>query len=595
MKYGLLCFMLLFLTPMAHSQKRYLVSPTNDVIPLKNGESARTVIEKFRIQQQKQKRATATVQDSRIGYPPDMNPVDGTFLAFHKDVVGMWFESPASGSIDSIFWVSGFSVGAMDSIIFLRVFQSNINAQSGPGHPPYPPPCVNWGYYVSTQDFDQGLSPFIEDATDTTWHSTVSGTTPSFPPARFNIWGFSGIAVIDHVNSVNSLAMSEIGIPLDVQCGDEFFITMRPNSPNAHVENDVATTWTYSTTNVPSPSRLWKFYEHESPAECQGTFNHGWANRAFLNSDTMISVVLNWWYVMTVNGPSLNCPGDVFVNSPAGQCGATVTYTPPTSQCGAVTCTPASGSFFPLGLTEIDCSTPNGDNCSFNVIVNDNEPPTISVSLDPTVLSPPNHTLRDITATVSISDNCPGATFVLSSLTSNEPDNGLGDGDVPGDIQDAAIGTPDLNFKLRAERGGHGSGRVYTATYTVTDARGNTASASASVAVPVSKKVDPLSVPVIISNTRPDHIFLGQNYPNPFNPTTLISYGLPVDAGVSITVYDLLGRKVVQLVEGRVPAGYGNVEFDASGLPSGWYFYRMTAVGDDGTTFSETKKLMLLR
>ncbi|MBI1803463.1 MAG: T9SS type A sorting domain-containing protein [Ignavibacteriae bacterium] len=298
---------------------------------------------------------------------------------------------------------------------------------------------------------------------------------------------------------------------------------------------------------------------------------------------------------MTINNPSLDCPSDIVVNAAAGQCGATVTYTPPTSSCGAVTCTPPSGSFFPVGTTPIACSTQIGQSCSFNVTVADHQPPTISVSLSPTVLTPPNHTLRDITATVSISDNCPGATFILSSLTSNEPDNGLGDGDLPGDIQDAAIGTPDLAFKLRAERAGLGSGRTYTATYTARDAAGNTASASAQVTVPVSQKLDPSLPPTITSTTRPDHIFLGQNYPNPFNPTTLISYGLPTDAGVSIAVYDLLGRKVTQLVEERVSAGYRNVEFDGSGLPSGWYFYRMTAVADDGTTFSETKKLLLLR
>ncbi|MBI1803464.1 MAG: hypothetical protein HY033_02190 [Ignavibacteriae bacterium] len=274
MKYSLLFLILLFLTPLAHGQKRYLVSPNNDVIPLKSGESARQVIEKFRVQQ-KQKRQSASVQDMRFGYPPDINPIDGTFIAFHKDVVAMWFESPASGSIDTIFWVSGSSVGALDSIILLKVYASTINAHSGPGNPPYPPPCVNWGYWTSTNDIDQGLAAFPEDATDTTWHSTIPGTTPSFPPFGANLWGFTGVPVIDHPNSVNSLAMSLIGVPLNVNCGDVFFVTMRVHSPNFHVVNDVGTTWTYSTTNVPNPSRLWKFYEHLSPAECQGTFHQG--------------------------------------------------------------------------------------------------------------------------------------------------------------------------------------------------------------------------------------------------------------------------------------------------------------------------------
>jgi len=70
--------------------------------------------------------------------------------------------------------------------------------------------------------------------------------------------------------------------------------------------------------------------------------------------------------------------------------------------------------------------------------------------------------------------------------TSSEPDDapGIGDGNTTGDIQDAAIGTPDPSFLLRAERSAAGSGRVYTLEYAATDASGNTASASGQVIVP---------------------------------------------------------------------------------------------------------------
>ena len=94
----------------------------------------------------------------------------------------------------------------------------------------------------------------------------------------------------------------------------------------------------------------------------------------------------------------------------------------------------------------------------------------------------------DITATVTVSDICDAApSVVLTSVTSNEPDDakGNGDGKTVNDIQGAEIGTEDYEFQLRAERAGKGDGRVYTITYTVTDASGNSASASATVVVPL--------------------------------------------------------------------------------------------------------------
>ncbi|MCL4511124.1 MAG: T9SS type A sorting domain-containing protein [Bacteroidetes bacterium] len=84
---------------------------------------------------------------------------------------------------------------------------------------------------------------------------------------------------------------------------------------------------------------------------------------------------------------------------------------------------------------------------------------------------------------------------------------------------------------------------------------------------------------------------LFQNYPNPFNPTTTISYGLPKDSYVTLKVYDMLGREVMALVEGNQQAGYHYATFDAtSQLPSGVYFYRLTA-----GKYTSVKKLMLVK
>lgn len=75
----------------------------------------------------------------------------------------------------------------------------------------------------------------------------------------------------------------------------------------------------------------------------------------------------------------------------------------------------------------------------------------------------------------------------------------------------------------------------------------------------------------------PGNFELAQNYPNPFNPSTVISYQLPVSSEVRLEVYDMLGRRVAELVNGQIEAGRYTVNFDASGLSSGIYLYRLQA------------------
>jgi Secretion system C-terminal sorting domain len=91
-------------------------------------------------------------------------------------------------------------------------------------------------------------------------------------------------------------------------------------------------------------------------------------------------------------------------------------------------------------------------------------------------------------------------------------------------------------------------------------------------------------------NVFPDRFFLFQNYPNPFNPTTVINYQLPRNTLVLLEVYDVLGRKVKTLVNEPQSAGAHTVTFNAGGLSTGVYFYRLTAGG-----FVEAKKLMVIK
>jgi len=116
------------------------------------------------------------------------------------------------------------------------------------------------------------------------------------------------------------------------------------------------------------------------------------------------------------------------------------------------------------------------------VKVVDTTPPVVELSLSPHVLWPPNHQMVDVEATLKVED-CQPTTVMLVSITSNEPDNGLGDGDTEGDI-DAEIGSSELEFDLRAERSGLGTGRVYTVVYRVTDAGGLSTTVTAEVRVP---------------------------------------------------------------------------------------------------------------
>ena len=83
---------------------------------------------------------------------------------------------------------------------------------------------------------------------------------------------------------------------------------------------------------------------------------------------------------------------------------------------------------------------------------------------------------------------------------------------------------------------------------------------------------------------------LSDNYPNPFNPSTTIKYQIPKTDLEILKVYDVLGKEVTTLVNKEQPADEYEIKFEANGLPSGIYFYRIQA-----GNFSQTKKMMLLK
>jgi hypothetical protein len=118
---------------------------------------------------------------------------------------------------------------------------------------------------------------------------------------------------------------------------------------------------------------------------------------------------------------SITCPANITQSTDSGQCTAVVAYSPPTvsgSDCGTITCSPASGSAFPVGTTTVTCTTTAGPSCSFTITVSDTQPPTISCPANVTAFSavtcPPQASTAVTFPAPTASDNCPGVTVACT-------------------------------------------------------------------------------------------------------------------------------------------------------------------------------------
>ncbi|MCH9030222.1 MAG: T9SS type A sorting domain-containing protein [Bacteroidetes bacterium] len=95
---------------------------------------------------------------------------------------------------------------------------------------------------------------------------------------------------------------------------------------------------------------------------------------------------------------------------------------------------------------------------------------------------------------------------------------------------------------------------------------------------------------ISVNVNKPNKFLLGQNYPNPFNPNTRIFYSIPVKAFVIINIYDVLGNEVATLINEEKREGRYEVLFNANGISSGIYYYRMQA-----NEFVDVKKMIILK
>ena len=198
---------------------------------------------------------------------------------------------------------------------------------------------------------------------------------------------------------------------------------------------------------------------------------------------------------------------------------------------------------------------------------------------------------------VIVSDLLPaGLTYLPGTITLNEQAQSDAAGDDEADFGGTAANTITVTaatlavgdtlvvaFQARVDADGTTITNTATVTGAESDALGGNNDASVAIDV---------GIPTALEATEgvPETFALFQNYPNPFNPVTTIRYATPTPGRVHLAVFDMLGRRVAVLVDEQQAAGQYEVRFDAQGLPSGAYIYRMTGDG-----FTQTRKLILLK
>ncbi|HVF50625.1 MAG TPA: proprotein convertase P-domain-containing protein [Pyrinomonadaceae bacterium] len=203
-------------------------------------------------------------------------------------------------------------------------------------------------------------------------------------------------------------------------------------------------------------------------------------------------------FTVTVNDtetPVISCPGNITVGNDANACSAVVNVGTPSASDndpqfttgGTRSDSQPLNAPYPIGTTTITWTATdragNSASCQQTVTVNDTQSPSVgAATATPSSMWPPNHQMVNVTVNYTTGDNCPGSNCVLS-VTSNEPVNGLGDGDTAPDW----VIIDDHHVQLRAERSGKGSGRIYTIKVTCTDAAGNATVKTTTVNVPHSK------------------------------------------------------------------------------------------------------------
>jgi len=290
----------------------------------------------------------------------------------------------------------------------------------------------------------------------------------------------------------------------------------------------------------------------------------------------------------------IQCPGTVYMGSSPGICGAEV-YFPPVvaaANCGGEglsiiqTGGLQSGSLFPVGTTtntfELTNAAGKTATCSFDVMVFDYEAPVITGINDPLPpLWPPNHRMVPVHLNYSTSDNCKGIITNEIYVYSNEPDNGLGDGDLATDW----MITDDHNILLRAERSGKGTGRVYYIYIVSHDNSYNYNYQMVTVSVPHDfKDLKAADGTIEIGNQSEAKSFKVNAWPNPSNQNFKIQVESTSNETIDVFVTDVIGRQISRFQSTNLTT----VSF-GDDLKPGIYFIKVMQ-GDHLETIKAVKK-----
>ncbi len=203
-------------------------------------------------------------------------------------------------------------------------------------------------------------------------------------------------------------------------------------------------------------------------------------------------------------------------------------------------------------------------------------PPT-TMSINPTILDFDTVAIDSSSTMTFIITNTGNTDLVITDISSNEPAFTVSITDstiLPGNHQDVEI-----TFTPLAEIQYNGIIQII-----------HNAVGSPDSVINMGEGVTVTGIDDELLNKIPTDFVVYQNYPNPFNPSTSIIFGLPEASEVKLFLFNSLGEDVANLIEGYKHAGYHQVEFDATGLASGMYLYRLQA-----GAYIATKKMILLK
>jgi len=258
------------------------------------------------------------------------------------------------------------------------------------------------------------------------------------------------------------------------------------------------------------------------------------------------------------------------------------------------------------------------------VLYVDATPPQIIFN-NPYSIWPVNHkyetfNVSDMISTITEDgEELPIESAYILKVTSDEPEDENGNGD--GKTKDDIVIVDCQTMKLRVERAGGGNGRVYTVYFAVENDNGYTGYGSYQIGVPHDKKdiaIDDGAVYEVLSDCEgqnglgkilvgaeaeettnnsslPSEYALKQNFPNPFNPNTTISYQLPEASNVTLTIYDISGRKVRELQNSFESAGFKSVNWNGrddygQAVSGGVYIYYLKA-----SNYHNSQKMILMK